>query len=48
VELLILLAQQKSTLDIIPFQVHPYSFHIGFYIYNKGSQFSFPFSYCNS
>jgi len=35
VEVYIMLEQQKSTLDIIPYQVHPYAFHIGFYIYDK-------------
>jgi len=35
VELCILLEQQKSSLDIIPYQVHPYAFHIGYYIYDK-------------
>jgi hypothetical protein len=35
VEVLLMLEQTKSTLDIIPYQVHPYAFHIGFYIYDK-------------
>ena len=35
IEVYILLEQQKSNLDIIPFQVHPYAFHIGYYIYDK-------------
>jgi len=31
----IALEQQKSDFDLIPFEVHPYAFHIGVYIYDK-------------